>query len=148
MKEEFVVGALMVFLDGAAKRGKLKKEVAEKLKKRCLGLKDIGELDEIIDEVNGALPGSEAKYPKYDVSSPVFEVKGQIFAFQHFLRGKLDEKKIKIENEVPLFRQATRLWAYVGDTVPLDNGMKEFAELIDKTNEFFPENERYPTLSE
>lgn len=151
MQEKFVIQSLMVFLEGALKRGKLKKDFVERQKKKCLELlksEEIEGINQIIEEVNKALPAKDVPYPLYDVSAPVYEVQGQIFAFQYFLRNKLEEKRIKLDQQMPLFRHATRLWAHAGDTVPPNNGIKEFAKLIEKTNGYLPENERYPTLEE
>lgn len=152
-KVQYSLLALQVFLDLALKNNKLKSIFVEKQKNRCAELLQKKESDtetsaaavnEIISEVNKALPSTIAQYPLLDTSAPMYTIKGEILAFEHFLIQKLDENRINAEMQKPLFKLASTIWGTVGNPLTIEQAVKQFVAVVDATNAILPPKERYP----
>jgi exonuclease VII small subunit len=154
-KLNFSISALILFLDGTAKSKKLTVSFVDKCKKKCaVLLGKIGEeeereeivesLNEVIKEINKNLDKEYPPYPNLDFQPTRYAIQGNILAFEHYLTQKLEEKKIDLEDQIPIFKRAMTIWGQVGEELSEEEGEQEFSELIEETNAFLKELDHYP----
>lgn len=87
-----------------------------------------------------------APYPKQVMDYPVYAIKEEILAYQHFVKEKMQEKKEPFSMDVgeALFHEASTLWGQVGAYLEPKKAESRFAQLIEKTNQYLTHDNYYP----
>jgi hypothetical protein len=104
-------------------------------------LSAIFQLNRLIELVNLHL---RAPYPSCVTDSSESLVKGKIVAFEHYLNQELKAHHLTIQEEAPLFNDSLHLWEKVGVSLTAQEGVSQFALLIEKLNRLLPQEEHYP----
>ncbi len=109
--------------------------------------KGVDEINSLILKLNQILTSHQVVYPPFNYDTMPQLAAGQIFAFQHFLRGEIGILPLELEEQY--FTDAADLWHKVfKGTIPPRIGIQKLTTLIRNVNLTLPQEEHYPLPEE
>lgn len=158
---QFALQAYLLYVQSLMKNKRVKARLYEKQRAETIQLMEnlvvksievesaLEALNQLIFEVNQAtLKEDFVPYPTIALKYPVTGIKEEILAFQHFLKEKIGTRVLKLETAEILFREATTIWLKVGSFLGAEQAVRNFQQLIEKTNTYLSDDEKYPIPSD